>query len=59
MPRRASEAVPAKKAAAEAWAQEAGGRGDFGTWKYLFATEEHLSQASSWDALLTLTGARG
>ncbi|MGW3269451.1 DEAD/DEAH box helicase [Streptomyces sp. NPDC001056] len=51
--------VLAKKAAAEAWAKEVTGRGDFGTWRYVFATEEHLSQASTWDALLTLTGARG
>ncbi|MFF5606257.1 DEAD/DEAH box helicase [Streptomyces cellulosae] len=55
----ASESVLAKKAAAEAWAKEVTDRGDFGTWKYLFATEDHLSQAKSWDILLTITGARG
>lgn len=30
--------------------------GKFGVWKYLFATETHLSQANSWDVLLTITG---
>jgi len=54
-----SESVLAKKAAAEAWAKEVSELGQFGTWKYLFATEEHLSQSNSWDTLLTVTGARG
>ncbi|MFJ4945614.1 DEAD/DEAH box helicase [Streptomyces albidoflavus] len=54
-----SETVLTKKAAAEAWAKEVSDRGDFGAWKYLFATEDHLSQANSWDTLLTITGARG
>ncbi|GAA4902594.1 hypothetical protein GCM10023237_22410 [Streptomyces coeruleoprunus] len=54
-----SEQVLAKKAAAEAWAKEVTDLGQFGVWKYLFATEEHLSQANSWDILLTVTGARG
>ncbi|MFD9893844.1 DEAD/DEAH box helicase [Amycolatopsis sp. NPDC059027] len=55
----ASESVLAKKEAAEAWAKEVTELGQFGTWKYLFATEEHLSQSNSWDTLLTVTGARG
>ncbi|WP_279614276.1 DEAD/DEAH box helicase [Streptomyces seoulensis] len=54
-----SESVVAKKVAALAWAKEVTDRGDFGAWKHLFATEDHLSQASSWDTLLTITGARG
>ncbi|MER7997653.1 DEAD/DEAH box helicase family protein [Streptomyces sp. NPDC095613] len=54
-----SESVLAKKAAAESWAREVTELGQFGTWKYLFATEEHLSQSNSWDTLLTVTGARG
>ncbi|MGX1886243.1 DEAD/DEAH box helicase [Streptomyces sp. NPDC055287] len=53
-----SESVLAKKAAAEAWAKEVTELG-LGTWKYLFATEDHLSQSNSWDTLLTVTGARG
>jgi type III restriction enzyme len=54
-----SEAVLAKKEAAVAWAKEVTDRGDLGTWRYLFATEDHLSQAKSWDVLLTITGAHG
>jgi type III restriction enzyme len=54
-----SEPVLAKKAAAEAWVKEVTELGQFGTWKYLFATEAHLSQSNSWDTLLTVTGARG
>ncbi|MEW1582401.1 DEAD/DEAH box helicase family protein [Streptomyces microflavus] len=53
-----SESVLAKKAAAEVWAKEVTDLGQFGTWKYLFATEAHLGQSSSWDTLLTVTGAR-
>ena len=52
-----SESVLAKKEAAEAWAKEVTELGNFGVWKYLFATETHLSQANSWDVLLTITGA--
>ncbi|QEV19945.1 DEAD/DEAH box helicase family protein [Streptomyces alboniger] len=54
-----SESVLAKKAAAVSWAKEVTELKQFGTWKYLFATEEHLSQSNSWDTLLTVTGARG
>ncbi|MER7723880.1 DEAD/DEAH box helicase family protein [Streptomyces sp. NPDC096323] len=54
-----SESVLAKKAAAEAWAKEVTELGQFGMWKYLFATEAHLSQSNSWGILLTVTGARG
>lgn len=53
-----NDSVLAKKAAAEAWAKEVSELGQFGMWKYLFATEDHLSQANSWDTLLTVTGAR-
>ncbi|MFE1524301.1 MULTISPECIES: DEAD/DEAH box helicase family protein [Streptomyces] len=51
-----NESVLAKKSAAEAWAKEVTELGKFGVWKYLFATETHLSQANSWDVLLTITG---
>ncbi|MFE6522866.1 DEAD/DEAH box helicase [Streptomyces sp. NPDC057794] len=53
-----NDSVLAKKAAAEAWAKEVSELGQFGTWKYLFATEDHLSQSNSWDTLLTVAGAR-
>ncbi|MFE0425296.1 hypothetical protein, partial [Streptomyces sp. NPDC058953] len=51
-------AEQAKRAAAEAWAREVTALEKYGTWRYLFATESDLAQASGWDALLTVTGAR-
>ena len=45
-----------KKLAAENWARAVRDDGDFGTWRYLFATESHIKQAGgSWNGLLIAT----
>lgn len=45
-----------KKAAAQNWARSVRDDGNFGTWRYLFATESHIRQAGgSWNALLVAT----
>jgi type III restriction enzyme len=45
-----------KKVAAEAWARSVRDDGDFGTWRYVFATESHIKRAGgSWNALLVAT----
>lgn len=45
-----------KKAAGETWARAVRDEGDFGTWRYMFATESHIRQAAgSWTGLLMVT----
>lgn len=50
------DSVLHKKAAAEAWARAVRDDGEFGVWRYMFATESDIKQASgSWNALLVST----
>jgi type III restriction enzyme len=44
-----------KKKAAEEWARFARDRGEFGVWRYVFATESDIKRAKSWEELLVLT----
>jgi type III restriction enzyme len=48
--------VLAKKAAAERWARLVRDEADYGTWRYMFATESNIrSAAGSWNGLYTAT----
>ena len=48
--------VLAKKAAAERWARLVRDEDDFGTWRYMFATEAQIKAAGgSWNCLYTAT----
>ena len=50
------DSVLRKKAAAETWARAVRDDGDFGKWRYLFATETDIKQAGgSWNGLLVST----
>lgn len=50
------DSVLRKKKAAENWARAVRDDGDFGPWRYAFATESDIKQAAgSWNALLTST----
>ncbi|WP_425310712.1 DEAD/DEAH box helicase family protein [Ammonicoccus fulvus] len=50
------DSVLRKKKAAEDWARAVRDEDDFGTWRYMFATESDIKQAGgSWNALLTST----
>lgn len=50
------DSVLRKKEAAENWARAVRDEGEFGTWRYMFATESDIKQAGgSWNALLTST----
>lgn len=54
------DSVLRKKKAAEDWARAVRDDGDFGTWRYTFATESHIKHAAgSWNALLTSTKPEG
>ena len=45
-----------KKEAAETWARAVRDEEDFGTWRYMFATESDIKQAAgSWNSLLVTT----
>lgn len=44
-----------KKNTAEEWARFARDRGEFGIWRYVFATESDIKKARSWEELLILT----
>ena len=45
-----------KKAAAENWARLVRDNGDYGDWRYMFATETHIKQAAgSWNGLIIAT----
>ncbi|MEI7059039.1 hypothetical protein WBG06_24675 [Nocardioides sp. CCNWLW239] len=45
-----------KRAAAEQWARSVRDDGQFGTWRYIFATETHIRHAAgSWAGLLVVT----
>lgn len=48
--------VLAKKAAAERWARLVRDEADYGTWRYMFATEADIKQANgAWNGLYTAT----
>lgn len=50
------DSVLRKKKEAENWARAVRDDGDFGTWRYMFATETNIKHAGgSWNALLTST----
>ncbi|AYO50664.1 DEAD/DEAH box helicase family protein [Micrococcus sp. SIMBA_144] len=50
------DSVLRKKKAAENWARAVRDDGDFGTWRYMFATESNIkNSAGSWNALLMST----
>lgn len=54
------ESVLRKKAAGETWARAVRDEEDFGTWRYMFATESDIKQAAgSWNALLVTTQPEG
>ncbi|MFE0750706.1 hypothetical protein [Gordonia sp. NPDC058843] len=45
-----------KREAAEQWARSVRDDGQFGTWRYVFATETHIrGAAGSWAGLLVAT----
>lgn len=48
--------VVAKREAAENWVKEVNDAGSFGTWRYLFATEQHLWDGRTWADLRKVTG---
>lgn len=50
------DSVVHKRTTAENWARAVRDDGEFGTWRYMFATESDIKQAAgSWNALLTST----
>lgn len=54
------ESVLRKKSAGETWARAVRDEEDFGTWRYMFATESDIKQAAgSWNALLVTTQPEG
>ncbi|MGC5048922.1 DEAD/DEAH box helicase family protein [Micrococcus porci] len=58
--RDATEAdVLRKKEAAEEWARAVRDEGDYGDWRYMFATETHIANAEGWSTLLTATAPHG
>lgn len=58
--RDATEAdVIRKKEAAEAWARAVRDEGEYGDWRYMFATESHIANAAGWAALLAATAPHG
>jgi type III restriction enzyme len=44
-----------KKKVAENWVRHARDHGEFGVWRYVFATERDIKKAKSWEELLVLT----
>lgn len=44
-----------KKRAAEEWARFVRDDGNFGVWRYIFATESNIKQSKSWEELLVRT----
>lgn len=44
-----------KKHAAEEWARQIRDQGEFGTWRYVFATETDIKKSKSWEELLVHT----
>lgn len=44
-----------KRRVAEEWARFARDRGEFGVWRYIFATEGVIRRAKSWEELIVLT----
>ncbi|WIX79186.1 hypothetical protein QRX50_49050 [Amycolatopsis carbonis] len=46
--------VLAKMKAAQEWARFVRDKGEFGVWRYVFATENLIRQAKSWEELLVL-----
>ena len=49
--------VQGKKEAAERWVRHVNDSGEFeAEWRYLFVTETHLKQATSWGSLLAVAG---
>jgi type III restriction enzyme len=44
-----------KRRAAEEWARQIRDQAEFGTWRYVFATESNIKKSKSWEELLVHT----
>ncbi|OFR91178.1 hypothetical protein HMPREF2863_05050 [Micrococcus sp. HMSC067E09] len=53
------ESVVLKRDAARTWARAVRDEDEFGTWRYMFASESHIGAADGWESLVQITQPEG